>query len=181
MDKKIIDTLNGALNKQLIENFTVIRNDGTVLSDDEVMQLTRPYFKAIIHAEEQPDEGEFHWEETPVQKQFSETQRLAVSETEEAAAARVFVETVVPMCNACCEDGKTGMSLYNGDQMILAFVRGQQWLRDRIAQRVPLDTITAEGAMNVLKDFLYAIPNDWSIEQAIEHLKEIDNPNKGLK
>lgn len=93
-----------------------------------------------------------------------------------AAAARMFVETIFPMCNAASESPEgPGMLLYNADQMILTFVAGQQWLRDRCAMLIPLGNLTLEGGFAPLKDFLYSIPKGWSIGQVIEHLKSIEN------
>ena len=183
-EQRISDTLNGALNKRLIDNFKVTRRtDGSELSDAEIKQLTRPYFKMTEYEEESErhDSDEFHWEETTEQKQFYATTKLAVRETDNVKAAKAFVESIFPMLNACSETpGEEGMSLYNGEQMISAFVAGQQWLIERIYQAIPLDTLTIDGAFTLLKEFIYAIPKGWSIEQAIEHLKQIDNPKKGL-
>ncbi len=182
IERRILDTLNGALNKQLIDNFKVIRRvDGSELSETEIMRLTRPYFRAagISEMPTTPAESnELHWDETPEQKQFSGTIRMAAKSSDEVEAARCFVGTIYPMCNAVSEspDGKS-MSLYNSDQMIVAFVAGQQWLRDRCAKFAPLDTLTLEGAMNLLWRFLTALPEDWTVENAIKFMLEY-NKNK---
>lgn len=168
-ERRIIDTLNGALNKHLIDNFIVIRRvDGSRLSNDEIMRLTRPYFKSAI--------PENHWEETPMQKQFSETIRMATESSDEAEAARMFVGTICPMCNSVEEgpDGPVGkgVALYNSDQMVVAFIAGQQWLHDRIARSIPLPNLDIVGAMDLLRRFIYALPKDLSIETAIKYLSE---------
>lgn len=174
IERKILDTLNGSLNKQLIDNFKVTRrSDGSELSDAEIMQLTCPYFKAAqcSYNPAECNDDEPHWSETPVQKQFGETIKMAAESSDVGEAARMSVGTIYPMCSAISEhSGEEGVSLYNIDQMIVSFLAGHQWLQDRINRKIPLE-ITAEGAMDILKEFLNSIPKGWTIEQAIEHLK----------
>lgn len=118
----------------------------------------------------------FHREETPVEKQFSETIRMATESSDEAEAARMFVGTIYPMCYSVEEgpDGPVGkgMALYDSGQMVVAFIAGQQWLHDRIARSIPLPNLDIVGAMDLLRRFIYALPKDLSIETAIKYLSE---------
>lgn len=97
--------------------------------------------------------------------------RITAKETEEskvAKAAKAFIENLAPTCY-------DGMPLYNREQVKTAFMAGRRGLINEIYRAIPLDTLTIDGAFNLLKEFIYSIPKGWSIEQAIEHLKQIDN------
>ena len=122
------------------------------------------------------------YEEPDYKTQFGATIKMAAESSDEVEAARCFVGTIFPMCNTISEspDGPS-MSLYNADQMVAAFVAGQQWLRERCAQFAPLDTLTLEGAMNLLRQLLVALPEDWSLENAVEFMQEYhkEHPKKG--
>lgn len=172
MEKRILDTLNGALNKQLCDNYIVARrSDGSILSDREIFMLTRPCFSAGV-LEEPAESYGIHWDETPVEKQFAATIRMAADETDEVKAARMFVGSIYPMCGAISESQEgESTSLYNADQMISAFVAGKQWLRERCAQYVPRG-MTLDGAMELLWKLLVALPKDWSLENAVKFMQE---------
>lgn len=132
--ERIADTANGALNKHLIDNFIVTRRiDGSELSEKQIMQLTRPYFKMAEYTEDsdQQKDVEFRWEETPIQKQFDAVIKSASKMNEETEAAKHFVDTLIPMCEPVSEDGQNQMALYNYDQMVCAFIAGLQWIRNR--------------------------------------------------
>ena len=173
IERRILDTLNGALNKQLIDNYKVIRRiNGSELSETEIMLLTRPYFKAVEHTYN--ESGEIHWQETTMQKQFGATIKMAAEAGDAAEAARMFVGTICPMCSAISEHpDDESMSLYNSDQMLVSFMAGQEWLRNRCASLLPLVTsITLESACKLLQQILVAIPENMTVDTAIRIISE---------
>ena len=117
------------------------------------------------------ENGSVEWTLTPAMKQFAATVDLAREETKEAEAAKVFKDSIIPMFVTAGDENHEGMEYYNGEQMIVSFIAGQQWLRDRIARRIP-KACTIETAFDLLREFLFAIPREWTIKQAVEYLKK---------